>query len=296
MTESHLAGGAPGCRLFQCAFMLSPYRVQALSNSEALGSLCPRPPAGSRLSIAQQPRDPPPTGSSFIMKSWTFVVAGLYALVLAMLTLPVLTLGTGMWPTLDMVASTFGEWRYWALLLVMGGCQLALLTVPVHIANRRPVTRGALWPTIAAAAGAMALLGGGALLSIYPIIVGDRDGPQWPLWGIAAVVIGLWALWGVLFHRLSRTQPHLDFISNLCARLVRGSILELLVAVPCHVFVRCREYCCAGVYTMFGLAMGMAVMLFAFGPAVFFLFVARARKLQCASAGAAARPTPPSAP
>jgi len=31
---------------------------------------------------------------------------------------------------------------------------------------------------------------------------------------------------------------------------------------------------------MFGLAMGVSVLLFAFGPAAYFLFVARARRLQ----------------
>ena len=224
------------------------------------------------------------------MKSWHLVVAGLYVLVLALLTLPVLSLGAEALPTLDMVGSTFGEWRYWALLLVMGGCQLALLMVPVRVVSRRPITRGALWPTIATGAGAMALLAGGALLSIYPVIIGDRDGPQGPLWCIAAVVTGLWVLWGMVFHRLSRSQAPLDFISNLSARLVRGSILELLVAVPCHVFVRSREYCCAGIYTMFGLATGLSVMLFAFGPAVFFLFVARTRRLQQSARAASDTP------
>lgn len=224
------------------------------------------------------------------MKSWHLVVVGLYVLILALLTLPVLTVGIGVQPTADMVGSTFGHWRYWAWLLAMAASQLALLALPVRVASRRPVTRGALWPTIAAGAAAMAVLGGGVLLSLFPLAVGDRDGPPWALWGIAAAVLGLWAFWGVVFHRLSRTQAPLDFVSNLCARLVRGSILELLVAVPCHIFVRCREYCCAGVYTMAGLAMGLSIMLFAFGPAVYFLFVARARLLK------ATGPTSPDTP
>ena len=215
------------------------------------------------------------------MKSWALVVTGLYALVLALLTIPVLLFGA--WKLPDLV-HLYGAWPYWLWLLIMGGCQLVLLLVPVRLASRRPVTRGALWPTVTLIALMMALLGAGAVLSIYAALFGDNPLFSGEPWLLGALAVALWALWGVFFHRLSRAHTPLDFISTLCARLVRGSILELLVAVPCHIVVRCREDCCAGIYTMFGLAMGLSVMLFAFGPAVFFLFVARARKLKPADA------------
>ena len=215
------------------------------------------------------------------MKSWALVVAGLYALVLALLTVPVLLFGPWKLPAL---VQLYGAWPYWFWLLVMAGCQLVLLLVPVRLASRRPVTRGALWPTVTLIALMMALLGAGAVLSIYAALFGDNPLFSGNPWLLGTLAIALWALWGVVFHRLGRAHTPLDFISTLSARLVRGSILELLVAVPCHIVVRSREDCCAGIYTMFGLAMGLSVMLFAFGPAVFFLFVARARKLRPADA------------
>jgi hypothetical protein len=52
-----------------------------------------------------------------------------------------------------------------------------------------------------------------------------------------------------------------------------------LIAVPTHVVVRCRDYCCAGFLTFIGLTMGVSVMLFAYGPAVFFLYVERWKRL-----------------
>ena len=214
------------------------------------------------------------------MKSWTFVVAGLYALVLALLTIPVLALGP--WKLPDLVG-LYATWAYWLWLLVMAGCQLVLLLVPVRVASRRPVTRGALGPTVTLVALMMALLGVGALGSLYAAAYGDNPPVAAEPWPLGILAVSLWVLWGAVFHRLSRTQSPLDFISNVSARLVRGSILELLIAVPCHIVIRCRENCCAGIYTMFGLAMGLSVMLFAFGPAVFFLYVARARRLQPAA-------------
>jgi cation transporter-like permease len=155
-----------------------------------------------------------------------------------------------------------------------------LLLVPLRIVSRRPVTRGALWPTVLVGATMMGLLGLAAAVSVHAAILGDKPEKPWELPLLAALVSGLWGFWTVVFGRLSRKRPPADFLSVLCRRLMQGSILELLVAVPCHIVVRCRDYCCAGLFTMFGLAMGVSVMLFAFGPAVYFLFVARAKRLE----------------
>jgi hypothetical protein len=78
---------------------------------------------------------------------------------------------------------------------------------------------------------------------------------------------------------MSRMEEEGDFVSRLCRWLFRGSILELLIAVPTHIVARYRDYCCAGVMTFIGLTMGMSVMLFSFGPGVFFLFAARWQRL-----------------
>ena len=69
-------------------------------------------------------------------------------------------------------------------------------------------------------------------------------------------------------------------MNRLTKWLIRGSILELLVAVPSHVIVREREYCCAGFITFWGIVTGVSVMLLAFGPAVFFLFAKRFGRLK----------------
>jgi hypothetical protein len=62
--------------------------------------------------------------------------------------------------------------------------------------------------------------------------------------------------------------------------LLRGSILELLIAVPSHVIVRQRDDCCAPFATFWGIVTGISVMLISFGPGVLFLFAARIRRKQ----------------
>ena len=221
------------------------------------------------------------------MKPWHLVVSGLYLLVLAVLAVPLYALGFGSWPTAEQLGTFFRSGPVWFWLLAMGICQLVLLLVPLRIVNRRPVTRGALWPTVLVGALMLGLLGGAAALSVRGAVLGDGSEQPWELYSLAALLTVLWGFWTIVFQRLARARPPADFLSVLCRRLMQGSLLELLVAVPCHIVVRCRDYCCAGIFTMFGLAMGVSVMLFAFGPAVYFLFVARARRLQ---------PPPPESP
>ena len=69
-------------------------------------------------------------------------------------------------------------------------------------------------------------------------------------------------------------------MDRLTRWLLRGSILELLVAVPSHVVSRSRGDCCAPMGTFWGIVTGLSVMLLAFGPGVYFLFVARMTRLR----------------
>jgi hypothetical protein len=95
----------------------------------------------------------------------------------------------------------------------------------------------------------------------------------------------LWGVWAVLFYRSSRGANPPDVISRQCRLLLRGSILELLIAVPTHIVARSRDYCCAGAMTFVGLTLGISVMLFSYGPAVFFLYAERWRRLHPEPAG-----------
>jgi hypothetical protein len=86
-------------------------------------------------------------------------------------------------------------------------------------------------------------------------------------------------LWTAVFYRMSRYENPEDVITRQCRYLFRGSILELLIAVPTHIVARSRDYCCAGFMTFIGITLGIAVLLLSYGPGVFFLFVERWHRL-----------------
>jgi hypothetical protein len=89
----------------------------------------------------------------------------------------------------------------------------------------------------------------------------------------APVWLGLWAFWSVVFVLYYRRAP--ARMAEATGWLLKGSILELLVAVPAHVIVRRRDDCSAPDVTAFGIITGTAVTLMCFGPGLIALYQRR---------------------
>ena len=226
------------------------------------------------------------------MRRWAFLTVGLYVLVLAALAWP---LAKAAFPHHDIRPHQILLW--WPLCVgfgVLGLAQLALLAVPIHIASRRPVTRSPLtWTLLAGLLMTLLLAGGFTVVALETVMrltdastgANSRpaDLPIAPetaaLWAFS-ILGGLWLIWTFLFgFYCGRSEPQ-TMMSRIVRWMIAGSVLELLVAVPAHIYARHREDCCGGWLTVWGLAAGIAVMLFAFGPAAFMLFTRRVRSLQ----------------
>ena len=212
------------------------------------------------------------------MKRQAIAVVILYFAALVVLTLPVGI--AAFWPHTSMrdFRDVYTHWLFWSFVAVMAAGQAALLVLPVKVATRRPTTRRSLvWP-IAVSGLMTGLLVIGAIFAVLEAV--QRDDVSSPLTG-GAVGAGalMWVGWTIVFYRLSHSSGAGDVVSRQCRLMLRGSFLELLVAVPTHVIARSRDYCCAGFYTFVGIALGLAVMLMSFGPGVFLLFVDRWKRL-----------------
>jgi hypothetical protein len=104
------------------------------------------------------------------------------------------------------------------------------------------------------------------IFSLFEFITKGPEIQLWNLYMILGVGVLTWVLWTVICYRLSRNENPAGVISRQCRFMFKGSILELLIAVPAHIVVRSRNHCCAGFMTFVGITLGIAVMLMSFGP------------------------------
>ena len=243
------------------------------------------------------------------MKRWAVLTVLLYALALLVLTLPVVLMAFGNWGKndstigpADVVQNFYLNWGYWIWLVVLVAGQALLLLLPIHIAERRlPARRPLKIPVIVTAfflanlflAGLVSLLCAIFLDEGFEIFTfvdrianlfrqsADDQKTSWG--GIASIIIVtvfFWIIWGIIFRRATKADEPDALLKRATRWLLRGSILELIIAVPSHVIVRRRDDCCAPAGTFWGIATGISVMLLCFGPGVYFLFVERCRKLK----------------
>jgi len=156
------------------------------------------------------------------------------------------------------------------VLLIVIVSQAGLLLVPVTIPSRRPVRRGSLlFPLIASGLLVGCLVAGaGAALS-------ELAEAEALFWLFVAVAVVSWIIWVIVFYTMSAATDPTSVACRLHKSLLKGSVLELLVAVSAHIVVRRRTECSAGIMTFAGICTGLAVAFIAFGPAVVILYIDR---------------------
>ena len=217
------------------------------------------------------------------MRKWGILVTAFYAFVVILILIPFSEFLTNYefgeklaesWPLLDW------EWIFswpvalWIGVLLVG--QAMLLFLSVDTSFRRIRQRRHIGVSIATTALMVALLSGMAIWSFIVAIGGDDtlnggdDDLPIVFW---LVVTFFWLCWGVVFHFYKAESS--NRLDRMVGWLIRGSILELLIVVPCHVIVRHRGDCSAPMVTGFGISTGIAVMLLAFGPSVLYLYQKR---------------------
>jgi hypothetical protein len=213
------------------------------------------------------------------MRKWGIIISAFYALILLVLLVPggVLLFATPSAPAdfLRGVEEVYGEWLLWVPLGILLISQALLLFFSVDMSEKRLKPRAHILVSCAAAGILTALLTSAVIWSLGFAIGGENI---WDklfakqrdilfFWGI------LWGLWGVVFYLYLRNSSAV--VNRLISWLLKGSILELLIVIPCHVIVRRRHDCSAPIASSFGIATGIAIMLLSFGPSVLFLYKKR---------------------
>jgi hypothetical protein len=221
----------------------------------------------------------------FSRKRWPVITVLLYALWVTAIFAPVVVclifwISHQVAPDFDELAdsiySFYGDaWPFWVYCFVLIASQMLLLIIPVKIMKQRPIPRRSFWFTAMAAGALFALITLGIVWSIVAAIFGDDSIEETAALLSLIFLLVNWSVWSWLFRRFARNAEPRSYIRRLMKWLLRGTILELLVAVPSHIIVRHKDVCCADCITAAGIATGLAVMLISFGPGIYFLYAER---------------------
>jgi hypothetical protein len=227
-----------------------------------------------------------------LIRKWGIVISIFYALILLGLIVPgslfIIGGDFSRWSGLTRgLRDSYTDWLFWVLAGAVLGGQMLLLFLSVDTSFKRLKPRVRILVSCAVASLLTALLSYAVVWSLVVGIRGDKffdfldslskrlflnDTYILPFWTLVSWGT-LWVFWAVLFYFYFRNSS--PAVTRLISWLLKGSILELLVAVPCHIIVRRRHDCSAPVATSFGIATGIAIMLLSFGPSVLFLYKKR---------------------
>ncbi len=211
------------------------------------------------------------------MRKWGIIISVFYALILLGLIVPAVLFSSGRdfdnWAKfLGGIRETYQDWFFWLPAGVILLSQAFLLFLSVDTSQKRLKPRTHILVSVTVGAILTALLSSAVIWSLGFAIRGENfwdkffDKPTNLLffWG------ALWVLWAILFYFYFRNSSAV--VTRLISWLLKGSVLELLIVVPCHIIVRRRHDCSAPIATSFGIATGIAIMLLSFGPSVLFLY------------------------
>jgi len=232
------------------------------------------------------------------MKRWVALTVLVYLLALVLLTVPVVALAFGGWGA-EPSRLAFGQSMhlflhggYWLRLAVLGAAQALLLVVPLKIHQRQFIPRRTLKIPCVVTAFLVANLCFATLLDAFCVVFQQEGLDAFAYLipfnlspgtvrdidlAIAAftTLLALWTIWTILFRHFADSDDPDSLVKRITCWLIAGSILELLVAIPCHVAARRREDLGPAFGTFWGIATGLSILLLAFGPAIFFRFARR---------------------
>jgi hypothetical protein len=214
------------------------------------------------------------------MRKWGVVISLFYAAIVFCLLVPAAMMLAGDPRSLGTIFSSemlsmFSEWLSWVPVVAVIAGQVVLLFLSVDTSFRKLRPRTHIAVSVAVASMLFALLLFAGLSSLGAAAFHDNFIEQFWTSDIRIFLIWLaiWAVWGVVFFLYLRGSA--ERVSRVVSWLLKGSVLELLIAVPCHVWVRRRGDCSAPIATSFGIVAGIALMLLSFGPSVLLLYKKR---------------------
>jgi len=207
------------------------------------------------------------------MRRWGIVISLVYAFVVIGLLVPASGLLFGM--SFSDLPALYQEGAIWIPVGMVLVGQVALLFVAADTSQRRLKPRASVMVSAITTSMLFLMLTVAAVFDVMAAVRADRFDHAVPenVFVAGGILLAIWAAWTVVFYLYLRGKT--EIVGRAMGWLLKGSILELLIAVPSHVIVRRRGDCSAPLATGFGITSGIAIMLLSFGPSVLLLYKKR---------------------
>ncbi|MCK5306815.1 MAG: hypothetical protein KAJ66_06735 [Candidatus Omnitrophica bacterium] len=205
------------------------------------------------------------------MKRWVLLVVGLYVVSVSVLVVPIVLFfykdGIDIIPLL-----------YTYIIPVLILIQTVLLLIPFNIVTERPIKHRKVITSAIMGAFPMGFLVLMFIISAVLMVWGENTSAEYLYrWWLFIVPAVCWISWAVIFYKNYSNDNPKAFTATITRWLLRGSILELIVAIPSHIISRNRNECCAPPITFFGIITGISIALMSFGPGLFFLYAKKVK-------------------
>jgi hypothetical protein len=178
-----------------------------------------------------------------------------------------------------------GEWKYVPIVLIYTG--LFFFTQWLFLSPRklwkiktritgRPMKKAAI-----GAAFVIAILFAGlgySILDLFSIEILYPPPSKILEYLLISVPLMLWVFWSIIFCVYFRQVDYYTWAGRIIRGLVAGSVLELFVSIPIFATRQDDCYCARGSYA--GIVFGATVLLWAFGPGVFLLFLREKHRIE----------------
>jgi hypothetical protein len=188
----------------------------------------------------------------------------------ALLVLGILAIPPAQWVPFS------GHEQFWAVafVLLMVASQLIFVFAQGSRELLKPVHRRRILPPILIGSFMMAIpvMGVWAALEEVTVIQSGLFHGLWGFWTCVALAV-LWLGWGAFFYLHVRRMSRLDGVRRMEIAIFAGSLFNLLVTIPSHLYVTRKPGCFVGLSTLVGMGAGVVVMFWSFGPAILLMFL-----------------------
>lgn len=87
-----------------------------------------------------------------------------------------------------------------------------------------------------------------------------------------------WVVWTIIFALRYKGMDPDSGTGKILRWVLLGSVVEMLALLPMHIVASARGGCFAGLFTAMGLATGICVAFWSFGPGIVLLFIRHYKK------------------